>query len=106
MEQKDRQFYERLFANQPDVLDAKTVGQLLGGISSCTVRRLCHGGKLKHIYYQEKYYLIPKIWLIDHILSNYGQNRRSRLHSQINNDTYEKDGIIRHSPKIYKHLEV
>ena len=37
MEQKNRQHYEKLFSDQPDVLDTETVRQLLGGIAIGTV---------------------------------------------------------------------
>ena len=85
MEQKkDRNYYEKLFSNQPDVLDTEMVRQLLGGVSISTISKLIRGGQLKHIHYCERIYLIPKAWLIDYILSEHYQNYRYKLKSQIN----------------------
>ena len=40
MEHENRNFYEKLFSNQSDVLDTETVRQLLGGIGITTVWKL------------------------------------------------------------------
>ena len=86
MEQKNRQYYERLFISQPDVLEPETVRQMLGGIGICTISKLIRAGHLKHIHYREQCYLIPKTWLIDYILSDHYQNFKKQLKGQINGD--------------------
>ena len=86
MEQKDRQFYEKLFSKQPDVLNTEEVRQLLGGLPVGTVWKLIRGGQLKHIHYREQSFLIPKVWLIDYILSDHYRHYRNKLKSQINDE--------------------
>lgn len=87
MKQKDRQYYEELFSDQPDVLDTETARQLLGGISISTVWKLIRRKQLRYIHYREQGFLIPKVWLIDYILSDHYQSYRNKLKSQINDDT-------------------
>jgi len=83
MEQENRQYYEKLFSNQPDVLDTETVRQLLGGIGITTVWKLIRRGCLRHIHYREQCFLIPKAWLIDYIMSDHYQSYKSKLKGQI-----------------------
>ena len=83
MEQKDRQYYENLFDNQPDVLDTEAARRLLGGIAYATICKLIRNGHLKHILYQDKSYQIPKVWLIDYILSEHYQHNSKKFKSQI-----------------------
>jgi len=84
MKPKNRQSYEELFNSQPDVLDTETVCQMLGGIGMTTVLKLIRGGHLKHIHYREQCFLIPKVWLIDYIMSDHYQSYKSKLKGQIN----------------------
>lgn len=83
MKKGDRQYYEQLFSKQPDVLDTETVRKLLGCISMETVWKLIRDEKLKHIYYHNRRFLIPKVWLIDYILSDHYQGYKEKPKRQI-----------------------
>ena len=80
---KDRQYYENLFCDQPDVLDTTTVRELLGGIGIKTMFKLTHEGHLKHFRNHGHYILVPKIWLIDYIMSDHYQGYKHKLKHQI-----------------------
>jgi len=83
MEDKNYDYYEKLFSNQPDVLDTEIVRQLLGGISITTVWKMIRFGHLKHIHYRDQCFLVPKSWLIDYIMSDHYQNYKNKLRGQI-----------------------
>jgi len=68
---KNRQYYEDLFANRPDVVDTEAVRVMLGGVGLNTVWNLIKSGKLKHINLREQRLLVPKEWLIDFMLSKH-----------------------------------
>ena len=66
---KKRNFYNRLFAKYPDVVNLKQLREMLGGISEGTALKLMQENKIKH--YKVKYqYRIPKKWVIDYIMSD------------------------------------
>ena len=87
MKQKDRQYYEKLFSDQPDVMNTETVRQLLGGIAIGTVWKLIRRGQLRHIHYHKQEFLIPKVWLIDYILSDHYRGYKAMLKNQISDET-------------------
>ena len=67
---KDRDYYEQLFSEYPDILTVKQVQQMLGGVGHGTVRKLIQENQLRHYYIRTTYY-IPKSWVIDYILSGH-----------------------------------
>ena len=78
-----RLYYEKLFAAYPDVVDTKTVREMLGGIGIVSVRKLIRDGHLKCIYYLEQEFLIPKEWLIDYVISDHYAKFKNLLKVQI-----------------------
>jgi len=68
---KNRQYYEDLFANHPDVVDTEAVRVMLGGVGINTVWKLIKSGKLQHINLREQRLLVPKDWLIDFMLGEH-----------------------------------
>ena len=80
---KNRQYYEKLFDDYPDVIDTDTVRVMLGGIGICTVRKLIGNGHLRHIHYLEQCFLVPKDWLIDYIIGDHYASFKNSLKSQI-----------------------
>lgn len=82
-ETKDRQYYEKLFTDYPDVVDTKTVRAMLGGVGENTVWQLIRAGHLQHIHYLEQTYLVPKDWLIDYITGEHYAQYKNKLKSQV-----------------------
>ena len=65
---KKRNYYNKLFAKYPDVVNLKQFREMLGGIPESTALKLMHNNKIKH--YKVKYqYRIPKKWVIDYLMS-------------------------------------
>lgn len=75
---KDRNYYERLYAKYPDVVNTAQVCKMLGGIAVSTVRKLIHSNHIKH-YYIRGSYLIPKSCVIDYVLSEHYHKYRDQL---------------------------
>ena len=80
---KNRQYYEKLFAKYPDVLDTEEVRLMLGGVAIATVWKLIRRGHLKYIHYLEQCFLVPKDWLIDYILGEHYASYKKILSVQV-----------------------
>lgn len=80
---KNRKNYEALFQDYPDIIDTETARIMLGGIDVRTVLKLIKRGHLRHFHYHEQYYLIPKDWLIDYILSEHYATYKHSLKAQV-----------------------
>jgi len=80
---KNRQYYEKLFAKYPDVLDTEEVRLMLGGIAIATVWKLIRRGHLKHFHYLEQCFLVPKDWLINYIISEHYAEYKKILSVQV-----------------------
>ena len=65
-----RAYYENHFASFPDVVILQQFRMMLGGISEKAAYRLIRGHHVQH-YYVRKSYMIPKVWVIDYVLSEH-----------------------------------
>jgi hypothetical protein len=63
-----REHYEKKYADFPDVVTLPDFIKMLGGIGDSTARKLLRSNAIKHFYIRDTY-LIPKICVIDYILS-------------------------------------
>lgn len=78
----DKEYYERLFEDYPDVVTLPEFRQMLGGISDAAVRRLVRKKRVKS-YYVNYTYLIPKCWVIEYVLSDDYQKYKKKLKATI-----------------------
>ena len=65
---RGRKYYERLWAQYPDVIDLLQFREMLGGIGDSFARKLMHKDRVKH-FFIKPFFWIPKVWLIDFVLS-------------------------------------
>ena len=73
--QKNRSYYDQLFASYPDVITVPQFRAMLGGIGESTALKLLHEKRVQH-YFIRGAYLIPKKNVVDYVLStfrNFGQ---------------------------------
>ena len=61
-----KQCYLKMFKDYPDVVDVKTMCEMLGGIHKSFAYRLIRSNKIKHLTYGSTY-RIPKLWIIQYI---------------------------------------
>lgn len=80
---KNRDYYENLFADYPDVLSSKLVAEMMGEISVGAVIKLLNQKHLKGILYLDQKWLVPKKALIDYLLSPHYQSYKLLLSAQI-----------------------
>ena len=73
-----RQDYERRFLTFPDVVTINEFRAMLGGIGECTARKLLRGNRVEHFYIRGTYY-IPKVKVIDYLLSPHYMQYRFKL---------------------------
>lgn len=55
---------------------------MMGGIGGCTARKLIKQNHVRH-YYIKNTYLIPKVWVIDYVLSEHYAEYKKELKVQI-----------------------
>lgn len=77
---KDRNYYNDLFSEYPDLVTLKQFREMLGGIGDSTVRRLMRSYAVKHLYVDQAYW-IPKVWVVDYVLSEHYAIFKKRLKS-------------------------
>lgn len=75
---KDRVYYEKQFAEYPDVVTIPEFCQMLGGIADITARKLVKSNVVKHLYARDMF-LIPKVYVIDYVLSDHYREYRKLL---------------------------
>lgn len=78
----DKQYYEKLFKDYPDVVDLISFRKMLGGISDCAARRLMRKNRVKHFTISNIYW-IPKIWAIQYLVSKKYEEDKIRYRVQI-----------------------
>ena len=64
-----KRYYEKKFANYPDLVDLLTFREMLGGIGDSFARRLIHEQRVKYTFVRP-HFLISKRSIIDYILSD------------------------------------
>jgi hypothetical protein len=79
---KNKKYYEELFKNYPDVVNIKIFREMLGGISEAAARRLMRENRVKH-YFVSLTYMIPKVWIIEYVLSEDYEEYKEKLKVQI-----------------------
>lgn len=79
---RNRKYYENLFIDYPDVVTLSLFCKMLGGIGDGTARKLMRENRVKH-YYIRGAYLIPKVWVIDYVLSEHYANYSESLKTKI-----------------------
>lgn len=79
---KNKKYYEELFKNYPDVVNIKIFREMLGGISEHAARRLMRENRVKH-YFVSLTYMIPKVWIIEYVLSEDYEEYKEKLKVQI-----------------------
>lgn len=79
---KNQKHYENLFANYPDLVRLPDFQRMLGGISEGTARKLLREKRVKSFYIRNTY-LIPKIAVVDYLLSEHYAEYRKILKAQV-----------------------
>ena len=79
---RNRKYYERRFAEYPDVVTTQQFCEMLGGIAESTARKLFRENRVKH-YYIRGSFLIPKPCVIDYILSTHYYKYREKLSARV-----------------------
>jgi len=79
---KNKKYYEELFKNYPDVVNIKIFREMLGGISEAAARRLMRENRVKH-YFVSLTYMIPKVWIIEYVLSEDYEAYKEKLKVKI-----------------------
>jgi hypothetical protein len=74
---KKRNFYNKLFAKYPDVVNLKQLREMLGGIGEGTALKLMQENRVEHFKLRNIYY-IPKDSVIDYLLG-YHYRRYKKL---------------------------
>lgn len=69
MQTKNRKHYENLFSPYPDLVTLDQFRKMLGGICAGTARKLLQENRVHHFMVRHTY-LIPKVWVIEYVLSD------------------------------------
>lgn len=75
-------YYQKLFKDYPDVVGISDFRKMLGGISEVFAWRLMRENRVKHFIIGNSY-KIPKIWVIEYVLSDFYKEDKKRLKVQI-----------------------
>ena len=79
---KNREYYEQLFSSYPDVVTIPDFQKMLGGIAEGTARKLLRGNHVQHFYIRDTYF-IPKISIINYVLSRDYAKYREKLKAKV-----------------------
>ncbi|HHW21829.1 hypothetical protein [Lutispora thermophila] len=79
---RNEEYYKRIFEPYPDVVTLEQFRTMLGGIGDSTARKLLRGNHVKHFYIRDTY-MIPKVWVIEYILSDHYAEYRQKLKVQV-----------------------
>ena len=72
----------KLFENYPDVVNTKQFREMLGGVNEKTVLYLLRRDQVKHFRIRNAY-MIPKVWVIDYVLSEHYAKYKNELSVQV-----------------------
>ena len=75
---KNRTYYQNLFKNYKDVVSSEQAAEMLGGIGINSIRKLLKKNIIKNFVIDGIYY-IPKVWLIDYVVSESYQEYKKIL---------------------------
>lgn len=73
-----KRYYEKKFADYPDLVDLLTFRKMMGGIGDSFARRLIHENRVKYTFVKPNYWISKKS-ILDYILSNDYANRRLKV---------------------------
>ena len=79
---KNLEYYEQLFSSYPDVVTIPDFQKMLGGIAEGTARKLLRGNHVQHFYIRDTYF-IPKISIINYVLSRDYAKYREKLKAKV-----------------------
>lgn len=79
---KNREYYNQLFSSYPDVVTLPDFQKMLGGIAEGTARKLLRGNHVQHFNIHDTYF-IPKISVINYVLSKDYAEYRKKLKARI-----------------------
>jgi len=67
---KNEEYYRKLYESYPDVVTLEQFRTMLGGISYKTAGKLMRENHVKHFCIRHTY-MIPKVWVIEYVLSEH-----------------------------------
>lgn len=73
-----RRYYEKKFADYPDLVGLLTFRKMMGGIGDSFARRLVHENRVEYTFVKPHYWISKKS-IIDYILSDDYANRRLKV---------------------------
>ena len=79
---KNEEYFKKLYEPYPDVVTIEQFRAMLGGIGYKTAARLLRERHVKH-YYIRHTYMIPKVWVIEYVLSEHYAKYREELKVQV-----------------------
>jgi len=79
---RNEEYYKEIFKPYPDVVTLDEFKSMLGGIADSTARKLLRGNHVKHFYIRNTY-MIPKVWVIEYVLSEHYTEYREKLKVQV-----------------------
>lgn len=79
---KNQEYYEQLFESYPDVVTLDEFKAMLGGIGETGARKILHGHHIKY-FFIGRTYRIPKVWVIEYVLSDHYAQYRQELKAQV-----------------------
>lgn len=79
---RNEEYYKKLYESYPDVVTLEQFRAMLGGIGCKTARKLLRENHVKHFNVRHTY-LIPKVWVIEYVLSDHYAGYRQELKVQV-----------------------
>ena len=89
MATKNKAYYMNLFYKYPDVVTLPVFCEMLGGIADSTARKLLRAGHVKSFNipkHNGRQYMIPKVFIIEYVLSDHYARFKKKLRAQIKED--------------------
>lgn len=90
--QENRKFYENKFAEYEDVVTPADISKMLDGVNISTVRGMLWRSEIKSFRVGNRY-LIPKVSVIDYVLSDEYQALKGRKQAYHQTKCIEKDVV-------------
>lgn len=79
---KNEEYYKRFYESYPDVVTLEQFRTMLGGIGYKTAGKLMRENHVKHFFIRNTY-MIPKVWVIEYVLSEHYTKYREELKVQV-----------------------
>ncbi|MFZ5945837.1 MAG: DNA-binding protein [Bacillota bacterium] len=75
---RNEKYYVKLYESYPDVVTLEQFRTMLDGIGYSTARKLLKENHVRHFYIRHTY-MIPKVWVIEYVLSEHYAKYREEL---------------------------